>query len=163
MTRYALYTLFGLTALAGAFAAGRYTVPTRVEVHTEYLDRVREVRTTVIARVVDTRIKRIIEVRPDGSSKTEEHIDTHEDTRSSENAKVDKDSETKSVTIKSSAREEWQVYLVGGSVVPTPWSPATRASLTFGVQVNRRLFGPIWADVFILSHGAVGGGIGLAF
>jgi hypothetical protein len=160
---YITYGLAVILALAASFAAGRYTVPSRVEVHTEYVDRIREVRTTLVQRVVDTKVRRVIVVEKDGSSKTEETIDTHEDTRSAENEKVERDTEAATRTIKVSDTKNWTLFVIGGASVPMPWNPTTNTSLTFGFMLNRRLFGPVWANSFALSNGTVGGGVGLEF
>lgn len=169
LPRNVYIALGAVAALAVAFAAGRYSTPTRVELRTEWLTRVQTVRTTRVERVTDTKYKRVIVKQPDGSSIETETGEIHESTKTAENTKSDETGKevTKSVT---SHAPQWSIFVSGGVVFPTAGtsSGGFTASLapTVGIEVHRRLIGPTWGGVWFRALGGPPSGglsIGLEF
>lgn len=162
--KYVYIAAGSLLLLAGAFAAGRYTVPTKIEHHTEYLTRTRTVRTTVVHRVVDTKWKRIVVTQPDGSSVETETGETHSKEESAESVKtaeVEKAKEASKTT--HSDGQNWHVYIHAGVDLPNLRNGAGGIQPVFGASVGYRLLGPIWVNVGGYTNGLVTAGAGLQF
>jgi hypothetical protein len=152
-----------LVALAASFAAGRFSTPTKVETKVEYVDRVREVRTTVIARVVDTKVRRVIVTAPDGSSRTEEAIDTHVDERSNESSEIAKSTESKTATQTVRDAPRVTISALVGITIPNSTSSLTQATLTYGVHAQYRIAGPFVLGAWFSTPGSIGLSGGLTF
>lgn len=154
-----------LVALAVSFAFGRYTAPVKTEHHTEYLTRVQTVKTTHVQRITDTKWRRVIVTQPDGSSTTTESGETHESERTTENENSSTTAKevTKHVT---SYAPQWSLFVTPGVVFPTSGSNSGSPALTVGVEVHRRIAGPIWAGVWFRALGgppSAGASVGLEF
>lgn len=160
---YAISAAIALTIGVVGFAAGRFTVPTKVEIRTEYLERVREVRSTQIARVIDTKWKRIVVTQPDGSSTVTETSDTHETSQSTENTEVAKTIETKNDAKTVYARQNLSLTVFGAVDLSTLQNPTGKSTLRIGVDVGYRVLGPVSAHVFYLSPSILGAGVGVSF
>lgn len=167
MTRPALYVLGALLALGASFAAGRYSKPTTVETHTEYVDRFQVVRVVQVVRTVDTvtRWKKVTVSTPDGSTRTEETADTtsHEATTTSENEKTEKVTETATASKTVTRQPDWQISALLGVDAAKALNGSGSVSLNVGAHVQRRILGPLSVGVFGLSSGTVGVSAGLQF
>lgn len=179
MKRPLLYALAAIAALAGSFAAGRYSKPAEVVTHTEYVDRLQVVRTTVVDRVVDRvtdiKWKRVVVTQPDGSTTTTEESHTAEKEKIAENTKVEekRESETAGATksTQTTTRPDWQISALVGVTYSGGSSNTLNSSTTAGLplrvsvgaHVQRRILGPVSVGVFGLSSGTFGLSAGLQF
>lgn len=164
MNRPRLYVLGSVAALAAAFFAGRYSTPTKVEHHTEFLTRTQVVRTVAIQRVTDIKWKRVIVSTPDGGTTVTETEDTHIDERTNENTKTNTDAKEATATKTQTLRPTWQISALVGTDV-TSVANALNGSgplrPTAGIHVSRRVLGPVTVGAFGLSSGTFGVSAGL--
>lgn len=158
---YLFIALGAIVALAVAFAAGRYTTPTKTVERVEYVERVREVRLTQIARVTDIKWKRVTVTTPDGTTTATEEAETHENENSSEVAKTDKDNKATTEKVTTAAKSQWTIFVTPGVTIPMAGNSFSAVRPTIGVQVNRRLLGPVWAGAWFQTFGAAGVSVGL--
>lgn len=163
MNRYLGYGGAVVLALGAAFIGGRYSAPVTVETHVEVQERVREVRTTVIARVVDTKIRRVIVAAPDGSSRTEEAIETHSDERSHEVAENEKSTKTDSATKTVTAQPKLSLSILAGLTVPNSSNHFSALTPTYGAHAQYRLLGPLTVGAWFTTVGSIGLSAGVQF
>jgi hypothetical protein len=152
-----------LAALGGGYATGRYAVPAKVTVKTE----VKVVEKIIEKRVeVEKKTKKndkttvIVEItKPDGTKekrtmivdKGETNIDLSTIVQNERDTKTD----TKNSTVTDNTRS-WQANgLVGYDL--------GRLSTVYGIQVERRLFGPVKVGVFGMTNKTVGASVGIEF
>lgn len=162
-----------LLALVGAFSAGRFSAPLKVETrdveHVVFKDRVVEKVVTVTqAAKVETKIvyrDRVIE--PTGRI-TEHEI---EKTGTAENVTKTDDAvkvatqaaETEHKTeTKTTLQADWRVHLQLGASLRDPLLPIA-GPLVIGVQVDRRIIGGLSAGVWASTYGAAGLGVSFEF
>lgn len=143
-----------------AFAAGRYSAPTEVRTETEVITRTQVVRTVLVDRRVETKWKRVIEAKPDGSSTTTEVGESVETEHSGETTKNEEVAASKETETTRRTDTNWQLGVLGGA----NWRPDSNVLLpTYGVTVGRRIIGPVWGNVVVLSNGTFAAGASLAF
>ncbi len=160
----ALYAFGGIAALGTAFAAGIYSRPARVEVRTEYLERVREVRSIQMVRVLETRTKRVVVSKPDGTTTTSEEIVTKENENSSSVAKTEKETEVAKVSVtKNVNKTNWHLGVHAGLDVSSPGNSSSRITPIFGVTVGHRLVGPFSITATGFTSGLFAAGVALDF
>lgn len=139
-----LYVLIALLLIVIGYALGYYTLPQKVVTQT-----VTEVKTvTVIQHDVQTVTKEII--KPDGTKEidtvtTDKSVDT-----SKSEEKIDK---TKIVEI---GKPQWKANV--------QFSPKeTKYAYVYGVQIERRILGPVFLGVFGNMDRTLGVSVGLEF
>lgn len=159
--------LGSLLALAVAFGAGRYSAPPHEITHTEWLTTTREIRTVVVQRVTDTKIKRVVVVdtKPDGSSHSVETEDSssHEETRSAENTETSKTDKGATKVESYPSDKNWLLYGSVGVVGLTLQNPSARPTVVWGIGAHRRVLWNIWLGASYQSNGSVSGTLGLGF
>jgi hypothetical protein len=166
MTRYLAYGFAGLVALAASFGAGRLSAPTRVETKTEFVERVREVRSTQIQRVVDTKWNRVTVTTPGPAGPTVTVTETavvHEDSKTHENAETEKASETKTVTIKVTDAPRLTISVLLGVQAPNSWSSLKTLTPTYGIHAQYRVLGPVVIGGWFSTPTTFGVSTGLTF
>ncbi len=164
MTRRALAIALGvLVAVAGAYTLGRYSAPASVEVRTEYVDRVREVRTVAIKRAVETKWRTVTVTKPDGSSTVVATGETRENENSTEVAETARTTEGATKSKTTAHRANWQVHIHAGVNVTTVLNNSRATGAVFGVSVGYRLVGPLRLQVGAYTNGLVTAGAGLEF
>jgi hypothetical protein len=159
MSKPLAYSAAALVALACSFAAGRFTAPTQVKTETETIYLTQTVHTRAVDRQVETKWRRVIVAKPDGSSVTTESSESVEKERSTETSKTEENGskrDTKVVT----ADKNWHIGVVAGVNIENQWNVFQP---TFGATVSRRLLGPIWGQAVILSDRTVAAGLALEF
>lgn len=150
-----------LVIIALAFFAGRWTAPQAQVADPVALETVRQVVITKYVDRVVVRTKRV-ETKPDGSSVTEES--EREEDHTTE--KPPPPSEvlplvTVAVTPKVSS---WRVGLsAGASLTFDSVSGNVSAKMSYGVEMDRRLLGPVWAGVRFNTAPYVGVAVGVTF
>ena len=160
-----VFHVAGAIVLAASigYAAGRYFVPAKVTTKTE----IKEVEKIVEKRVeVEKKTRKndkttiIVEItKPDGTKekrtmivdKGETNIDLSKDFSSERETKKDVSSETVVDTTKN-----WQANGLVGINIDTKTE-------IYGLQVERRLFGPLKVGVFGMTNKTVGASIGVEF
>lgn len=152
-----------LALLAAAFLAGRYTAPVETVTQTDTVTATQTLRVVHVQRVVDTKWRRVIVTKPDGSSISTEAAETHEDTRTAEVAQNRENQTSRTKSESTQKRPMRQISaLIGAGVVKREnnWSVV---GPTYGVLIEHRLLGPTWGTVLIQSNGTVSVGVGLEF
>lgn len=160
-----------LALLAGTFAAGRYSVPAAdvrtvddsVAAHT-----VTSVTKTAHDTVQDSRQVRVVyrERLPNGTQTETERVTT--DTHSEELDRIEAIAMVADTAashhdqIVATYRPEWRLSLLAGASLQTPALPLA-GPLVVGVEVSRRVLGPVWVGVWGLTAGAAGVSIGVEF
>lgn len=135
--------ILSLVLLLAGYGTGRYLQPAKVEIQKEEV--VKEVE--VIKRDVVVR-ERIVRQK-DGTEVTER---TTED-KSTESSKKEK--ETKEESTVTNKKPDWRVNALGALV------PGLVPS--YGVQVERRVLGPIHVGAFGLTNSTFGISVGIEF
>lgn len=158
----------GIVLAVGAFTAGRYSAPTRVETKYETVERLRVETTMHVHRVLDTRTqwRTVTTSHPDGSTeKTEIGItETHENTKAAETTKTETDVHTVRNTQKISDAPRVTILGlvgVGGVDLTKPQSIGVSARPVFGAALSYRVAGPLTVGVFGVSNGTLGAALGL--
>jgi hypothetical protein len=165
--------------LLAAFFAGRSSVPTRVETKTVervvYQDRVVTKTVTVQGEAkVETRVvyrDRTTIQKPDG---TVVHRDIERTEADTESSKVSSNSAEKvqetavqrekaASKVQESASPQWRVNLLAGVEPLHLDRPQLFGPVALGLQVERRIIGPLWVGAFGLSSGVGGVSVGLEF
>lgn len=158
-----LLSLAACVALFGAFALGRYTVPTKivekevrvVDKQIEYKDRVVTQKVYVTAKQNDVHKEVTTVKHPDGTVETKVVIDdrSKENTASSMSSVSDKTvsekmhSEVDKLKIVSNEKPQWRIGArveVGALVVPK-----LQPMLGAGITVERRILGPVFMGVSV--------------
>jgi hypothetical protein len=148
-------------AIALAFLTGRYTAPVETKTTIETVYSVREVKTRIVDRVVDTRWRRVVVTKPDGSSVTSESGESHEVERTDETNTKQENGTSKEASVTTHPyRPNWSV---AGFVGLNTQNGLNVSSPTFGVMLGRRLLGPTWVHLYVESNRTVGVGLGLEF
>lgn len=160
----ALYTLGGLLALVATFGAGRYSRPAEIEIRTEYVEKVREVRVVQMVRVLETRTKRVIVSKPDGTTTTTEDVVTKENERTAKNTEIEKETEGAKVSVtKNVNKTNWHLGVHAGLDVSSTGNSASRISPIFGVTVGHRLVGPFSITATGFTSGLFAAGVAIDF
>lgn len=171
--RWALVVLGAVLALAGAFSAGRFTAPLKVETRdverVVFKDRVVEKVVTVHdeAKVQDRIVYVDRVVTKEGAThevvvtqwKTaeEKHTDTNAVTTAESTSEKVREV-VKTVTL----RPDWRVGVLAGASLVTPTLPIA-GPLVVGAQVERRIVGGVSAGLWANSVGAAGVVVSLEF
>lgn len=161
MTKPLLYTLAGVAALVVAFVSGRYSVPTKVEMRTEFLTLTQVVRSVHVRQVTDTKWKTVVVTKPDGSSVATTEATTHTDTSTKENENSSKVAASTVATKTETKLPDWQISALVGADLSKALNGSGTLAPTFGIHVQRRVLGPVTLGVFGLSSGVVGLSAGL--
>lgn len=160
-----------LAVLGGVFAAGRYSAPkpdVRVTEHVVYQDRVVEKVVTVTAKA-DTKtvvVYRDRTVKPDGTvheQSEERTVDAATETAHTDDAKAEtSQTDTQRTITITAAKPQWRVSLLAGASLRSPLLPVY-GPLVLGVEVNRRLLGPLWVGLWAQTGGSGGISLGIEF
>lgn len=161
MKRYALISLGCLLALVGAFGAGRYSRPARVEIQTVETVKTVTVRTVVVQRETATKWRTVTVTAPDGSSTKTETGETVTKERSDENANSSENKEAASRSVTTTSDKKWRLSALAGVVIPTPQNNFASPAPTYGAQAEYRLLGPIWIGVWGQTFGAIGASVSI--
>lgn len=160
-------------ALVGAFSAGRFSAPLKVQtietVKTVFQDRVVEkIKTVEVQAKAETKIVyRDRVVTKDGT--VTEHTVEKTDTKS-EDVKKGSDDELathtgSTETLKQTTttlRPDWRVGILVGGQLGKPFLPIA-GPLTVGLQVDRRIIGGLSVGVWAFSGGSAGLGVSFEF
>lgn len=163
MNRPLAYSLGGLAVVASAFTAGRYTVPTRVEWKTEYVERVQTIRLVQVDRKVDTRWKTVVVSLPDGSSTSTTEAVAVETTKSTDSSKIASSTKATESKVTVATDKNWSISGLVGLNLAKPVNSAGSVQPIFGVTVGRRIVGPLWGEVIGQTNGVFSLGLGLTF
>lgn len=160
-----------LALLCAVFTAGRITAPA-ADVHTVddsvAVHTVTSVVKTAHDTVQDSRQVRVVyrERLPNGTQTETERVttDTHfEELDRSEAIAVVADTAAKHHDQTVTAyRPEWRLNLLAGASLQTPTLPLA-GPLVVGVEVSRRVLGPVWVGVWGLTAGTAGVSVGVEF
>jgi hypothetical protein len=134
-----------LVLVAVAYAFGRYMQPANIEIQT------REVIKTVEVNKVEKRKIKVRIVRPDGTVE-ERWVEEDITVTQKENAKEKESS--KKVT---NQKTQWKVHALAG-VTDSKFD-----QIKYGVQIERRIVGPIFLGAYGMQGGVVGLSIGMEF
>lgn len=161
LKRRALIVLGVVLALAGAFSAGRFSAPEKVDVREVerviYRDRIVTVKGKTETKVV----YRDRVVTPDGTvtERSVERSASREDLKRD----VERTGETeRRVATVTTARPDWRVGVLAGASVQPPAVPLA-GPLVLGVQVERRIAGGLSAGAWANTSGAAGALVSLEF
>lgn len=154
---------------AGAFAAGRFAAPMKVETReverVVFKDRVVEKVVTVTLAAKTKIVWRDRVVAPDGTTTTREveKTDTREDTTRTDDrvATSEGTTEREAVTITTN-RPGWRVGALVGLSLREPLLPIA-GPLILGLSAERRLIGGLWAGLWIQTGGSAGLSLSLEF
>lgn len=133
--------LGGILIIVVVFAAGRYSAPEKVKVHTV---------TVEIEKKVDKQQNKKVYIKEnkDGSKETTIIVDTSV----KENTKANSESTIKEITV----RDKLNVSLLVGG-------PLSFSEPTFGISANKNFIGPITLGLWGLTNKTVGFSVGLNF
>lgn len=135
--------ILALVAVAVAYAFGRYMQPASIEIQT------REVVKTVEVNTVQKRKIKIKIVHPDG---TVEERWVEEDITISQKENVKESS--KKVT---NQKTQWKAHALAG-VTDNNFS-----EIQYGIQIERRIIGPIFLGAYGIQGGTIGLSVGMEF
>lgn len=161
ISRYLAYAVGALVLLAGTFAAGRYSAPTKTIDRVEYVEKVREVRLTTVARSTQIKWRRVTVSTPDGTTTQTEDGQSYENENSTETAKVENDTEARKEKVTENVRAQWSISVTAGLLLPTQQNSYRLVTPTFGAHVQRRILGPVWVGAWFQTVGAGGVSVGL--
>ena len=139
LNKYYKY-IIALVILIGAFALGRFTVPTKT-VTVEVEHKVEDTHNNTDTIIVE-------EVKPDGSKITRTEIKSKTDT------KIVSDIKNSTTVQKTSPLN---ISALAGIDVIHP------TGLIFGGHVSKQILGPVSIGIFGLSNGTAGLSVGLSF
>lgn len=167
-----IHILVGVCTLALAFAAGRFSTPTKtvettktVEVEstaskTEIASLKNELAQTKRHTVKETRVVYRDGQRVEVIRKEDTHVDTSTEIRIAETEKADTKTETKKATESARAveskRPDW-------FLAPLVAVDVRTGAVAYGGLVGRRILGPVSVGVFGLSSGHAGAFVGVSF
>ena len=138
----------GTLLLAGAFAFGRWTVPTKVKIETKIVEIERKDKDLH----KDRKKKTIIVKNPDGTTTTTITDDTTTDRHETDNLNKNTD------TLKEITRgSQVTVSALAGVKIQGP------TSIDYGLSITKPVLGPLTIGVFGLKSGTVGASVGLSF
>ncbi len=162
MKRYAIAAGVVLALLAGAFSAGRFSAPLKVETRDveKIVFRERVVTVTVAAKTKIVYREKV--TTPDGTvtERESERTETKKDTKRDDASEGAKDTERVSIT---TLRPSWRVGVLVGASYQQPLLPIA-GPLVLGATFDYRLVGGLWVGVWTLpQYGAVGLGISFEF
>ncbi len=172
MKRGLLITLAALAALVGAFAAGRFAAPTKVEIRTQVVEKIvtRDVIKEVVKEVKGKDTVQVVTRVITKEGEVRERIVTREVVKTVKEAVTDATHEgsedrsisTSKVTLTDAPR--LSVSLLAGVDFNPAWQPIPRAGpLALGLSVNYRIAGPFTVGAFGLHTGVVGISLGMTF
>lgn len=145
--RIAIAVLAILIALLGAYGAGRYAAPTKVELHTEYRDKIeyRDRKVEVEAKAKDVHLTRVVVREPSGKTTTTTTIDAHSksDTKTDSAATASQSESRSASSVKVADAPRATVSLLVGF----HGLDVTRPAL--GGAVSYRVAGPVVVGAFI--------------
>lgn len=161
--RLVYYVLGWVLALAAAFLAGRYSRPAEVKERVEFVERLQVQHTRSIDRVVDTKWRRVIETRPDGSSTTTESSESHTVEKDNTKTETTKSAETAKTTNTVNHTARWSIFVTGGATVYPGFQAPESLRPHFGLILTGRIAGPLKFSAYGLSSGSLGAGLGFEF
>ncbi len=170
MRPYLIAACVALAVGVGAFSAGRFSAPLKVETReierVVFQDRVVEKVVTVKAKAETKIVYRERVVTKDGTvtERESERTDTKTDTAKNADtvAAHDGASERSAVTI-TTLRPSWRVGVLVGAAYQQPLLPIS-GPLVVGALAEYRLVGGLWVGLWTLPQfGAVGAGVSFEF
>ncbi len=170
MRRYLIAAGVCLALLVGAFSAGRFSAPLKVETRdverVVFKDRVVEKVVTVEAKAKTRIVYRERETKPDGTVTEREHerTDTKTDTTKTDDKDrvVEGKTDHERVTV-TTLRPSWRVGVLVGASFQQPLLPIS-GPLVLGASAEYRLVGGLWVGLWTLPQfGAVGAGVSFEF
>jgi hypothetical protein len=164
--RWALVALASVLLLVGAFSAGRFSAPLKVETRdvekVVYQDRVVEKVVTVETKAkAETKVvyrDRVVTKDGTVTERVVERTDTKEDTKADTMAAADTSHTIvteKENTAKTTLRPDWRVGVLFGASLAKPLVPIS-GPLVVGVQAEHRITGGLSAGLWANSVGAAG-------
>jgi hypothetical protein len=161
LARRLLAVLALVLALAGAFVAGRFSAPLKVDV--QEIDRIvyRDRIVTVKGKTETKIVYRDRVVTPDGTVKERsvEKTASREDLERTSNRNGETERRVETAT---TSRPEWRVGVLAGASLQPPAVPLA-GPLVIGVQVERRITGGLSAGAWANTSGAAGALVSLEF
>lgn len=168
-----LAVIAALLLALGAFVAGRFTAPLKVETreieHVVFKDRVVEKVVTVerAAKLVTQVVYRDREIAKDGTIREHEveTTATKEDTSKVENrahTATHEGEATVTKTVTTTLRPDWRVAVLAGGSIQPPLVPIA-GPLVLGVELDRRIIGGLSAGAWVSSAGAAGASVSFEF
>ena len=159
-----------LAAVVGAFSAGRFSAPMKVETRdvekVVFKDRIVEKVVTVVAKaeVKTVYIDRVITKEGTVTERIVERTTTKEDTTKKDDTATSHEgtADTSHVSIVT-LRPSWRVGILAGGSFQQPLLPIS-GPLVLGVTAEYRIAGGLWVGLWTLpQHGAVGASVGFEF
>ncbi len=162
-------------ALLVAVGAGRFLVPTKTAImtvqKTVYKDRIVTQTVQSEAKTVEHVVYRdhTTVVYKDGTVEHRDIVKTENATGDKTVTKSSKAVEQTQEAFKSATKEvtnakpQWRVNLLAGVETFNLKAPQLLGPVALGVQVERRLIGPVWIGAFGLSSGSAGLSVGVEF
>lgn len=140
------------------FATGRYCTPEKVITKTETVEVIKEVKVveTVTVQQNKRQTKTVITEYPDGKKVTEIY-EVNEDVifiENNSNSTVDSNTSTNTTTIVKTDKPNWNLYGVAGY---------QDNRFNYGINVNRRILGPVFIGVTGKNNKDLSIGIGIEF
>lgn len=145
-----------IVGAAGAFAAGRWTLPEKIKTETKIVEV--EKKTTEKSKNVQKRKKKITKtiVKSDGSKEITEEETEDTDTKTDVKKITEKEKDTeKSKEVVNSTSKITISALAGYDF--------TNTKVVFGASITRPILGPLTFGIFGLTNLSFGGSIGLTF
>lgn len=159
---WSLIAVVSAGALVSAYAWGRSSAPAKVEVRTEFKDRV-----VYRDRDVEKKVQGPVRVRtvtreipgPQGPERVVERVVERGPvvTEKKHEAQGEEAHEAKTLTLKVTEQPRWQI----GATAAV--NPLHGGDVAYGGFLNYRIGGPFWLGVNATSAGSVGGSLGVSF
>lgn len=156
--------IIGSVAMLSAFAAGRYTVPTKIvtEIKTVEVEKKTDTSKKDIAKKTKKHTKTVIDIKPSGEKTitTTTDSDTSSDNKSaSASSESSQKDESSSKTVESNQSKVTISALAGIN----PFQSVGVNSLLYGASLTKPVFGPFTLGTFVFSNGLIGASAGLTF
>lgn len=136
INKYTLILSISLILLAVGYGVGRYLQPARIEIKKEQVEVVKK----------DIKIVEKLITRPDGT--------TEKETITEDKTKTEKETLESSLTINK--KPDWKVSGLSGLDLSSK-------SQFYGVQVDRRIIGPVFVGVTATTNKTIGLSVGMEF
>lgn len=156
--------IISIVLLAGAFAAGRFSLPAKIveKEHIVYQDRIVESKSVATDTTKnDNKVyTRTTTETPDGTKTTTVKITNNDQIDSKTTSKSNETNTIASDTTKEKTIEYSKDSLLISAAAKTNF---TNPSLSYGGIVNKRVLGPIYLGAFGFSDASFGMSVGLSF
>lgn len=158
------YLIAGLVVLllvAGSFFTGRWTAPGP---DTAVADSIPALRTVVVRTNVDRVVTRRIVVTQTPDAGTLTTTDEREEERATTgHTETPPPPAAVAAVVKAAHRADWRVGALVGVQLGGLTTAYPEIKVQYGLEVERRLLGPVWFGIQGTSAGYVGGKLGVEF